>query len=136
MIIGLTRGSSRAHIARAAVESIAFQTADLLAAMRADSHVEIHELRVDGGATGNKELLQFQSDILGIPVIRSAIAETTALGAAYLAGLAVGFWASKDELSAHWRADARFEPQMPAANAARLTERWHEAVSRSLNWNK
>jgi len=136
LIIGLTRGTGKAHIARAAVESIAFQTADLLAAMNADSHTHLTELRVDGGATGNDGLLQFQSDILQIPVIRSKTAETTALGAAYLAGLAVGYWKDKAELAEHWRASGLFEPQMSPIEANALVQRWHEAVSRSLNWVK
>jgi glycerol kinase len=136
VIIGLTRGTGSAHIARAAVESMAFQTADLLHAMRADSAADLSELRVDGGATVNQFLLQFQSDILQLPVVRSAVSETTALGAAYLAGLAVGFWKSQSELAGHWRADARFEPRIGAAAASALMSRWHEAVERSLAWNK
>ncbi len=134
LIIGLTRGTGNAHIARAAVESIAFQTADLLAAMRADSNADLTELRVDGGATRNNALLQFQAEILQLPVVRSKTAETTALGAAYLAGLAVGFWKNKIELAEHWQSDRRFEPQMTAGEANALIERWHEAVRRSLNW--
>jgi len=133
-IIGLTRGTGKAHIARAAVESIAFQTADLITAMNSDSHSDLKELRVDGGATENELLLQFQADILRIPVVRSIIAETTALGAAYLAGLALGLWLSKEELSKHWRADKVFSPEMPERDAKRLTERWHEAIQRSLRW--
>ncbi|MBP6214143.1 MAG: glycerol kinase, partial [Pyrinomonadaceae bacterium] len=134
MIIGLTRGTGKEHIARAAVESIAFQTADLLTAMNADSHSTLAELRVDGGATANNALLQFQADILQIPVVRSKTAETTALGAAYLAGLAVGFWLSKSDVAHHWQADRRFEPQMPHAEAIRLMQRWDEAVARALHW--
>jgi glycerol kinase len=133
-IIGLTRGTGKAHIARAAVESIAFQTADLITAMNSDSGSDLRELRVDGGATENELLLQFQADVLRIPVVRSKIAETTALGAAYLAGLATGVWLSKDELSRHWRADKVFSPEMPEQDAKRLTERWHEAIQRSLRW--
>jgi glycerol kinase len=136
LIIGLTRGTGKAHIARAAVESIAFQTADLLAAMNADSHTHLTEIRVDGGATGNDALLQFQSDILRIPVVRSKTAETTALGAAYLAGLAAGFWKDKVELAEHWRAGGLFEPRLPPTEVNTLMDRWHEAVSRSLNWAK
>ena len=136
IIVGLTRGTGKEHIARAAVESIAFQTADLLTAMNADSRVDLTELRVDGGATCNDALLQFQADILQIPVLRSKTAETTALGAAYLAGLAVGFWKDKAEIAEHWQADKTFEPQMSAAEASRLMERWHEAVARSLNWER
>lgn len=134
LIIGLTRGTGKAHIARAAVESIAFQTADLLSAMRADSNADLMELRVDGGATRNNALLQFQADILQMPVVRSKTAEITALGAAYLAGLAVGFWKNKIELAEHWQSDRRFEPQMSASGANALIECWHEAVRRSLNW--
>jgi glycerol kinase len=136
LIIGLTRGTGRGHIAHAAVESIAFQTAGLLTAMRADSDAVLNELRVDGGASRNNFLLQFQSDILQIPVTRSAISETTALGAAYLAGLAAGFWRSKDELAEHWKADARFDPGISATAAESLLARWREAVHRSLGWNK
>ncbi len=136
VIVGLTRGTGKEHIARAAVESIAFQTADLLTAMNADSRVDLTELRVDGGATRNNALLQFQADILQIPVIRSRTAETTALGAAYLAGLAVGFWKDKAEIAEHWQADRIFEPQMHSAEAGRLMERWHEAVNRSLKWER
>jgi len=133
-IVGLTRGTGKAHVARAALESIAFQTGDLLAAMNADSHSTLKELRVDGGATQNELLLQFQADILQIPVIRSKIAETTALGAAYLAGLASGFWSSKSDLAEHWQADKTFEPEMSASQANQLIERWYEAVQRSLHW--
>ncbi|MEO6050520.1 MAG: glycerol kinase GlpK [Pyrinomonadaceae bacterium] len=134
LIIGLTRGTGKAHIARAALESIAFQTADLLTAMNADSNSHLTELRVDGGATRNAALLQFQADILQIPVVRSKTGETTALGAAYLAGLAVGYWQDRDELAEHWRSDARFEPQRTAGEANAMLERWHEAVGRSLGW--
>jgi glycerol kinase len=136
MIIGLTRGTGKAHIARAAVESIAFQTSDLLTAMNSDAHRKVSELRVDGGATCNDALLQFQADILQIPVVRSKTAETTALGAAYLAGLAIGYWRSKSELAEHWRADRRFEPKTSKSEAAATLDRWHEAVSRCLNWAK
>ena len=136
LIIGLTRGTGKAHIARAAVESIAFQTADLLAAMNADSNSSLVELHVDGGATRNDSLLQFQADILQIPVVRSKTAETTALGAAYLAGIAVEFWRDKTEIARHWQADHKFEPQMPSGKAKQLTDFWHEAVRRSLNWAK
>ncbi len=135
LIIGLTRGTGKAHIARAAVESIAFQTADLLSAMNADSGVNLTELRVDGGATRNDLLLQFQADILQIPVVRSTTSETTALGAAYLAGLAVGFWLSKIELAQHWRVGRRFEPAMAQSIAKSMIVQWHDAVQRSLHWN-
>ncbi len=136
LIIGLTRGTGKAHIARAAVESIAFQTADLLLAMNADSGVNLTELRVDGGATRNDSLLQFQADILQIPVVRSATSETTALGAAYLAGLSVGFWLSKIELARHWRSDRRFEPAMARSTAKSMMAQWCDAVQRSLHWNR
>ena len=134
LIIGLTRGTGKAHIARAALESIAFQTADLLDAMRADSGIELKELRVDGGATANDSLLQFQADVLQISVVRPRIMETTALGTAYLAGLAVGFWKSKEELKSHWQADRVFNPRMPQAKVKELRERWNEAVKRALDW--
>jgi glycerol kinase len=133
LITGLTRGTGKAHIARAALESICYQTADLLDAMYADSGIELKELRVDGGATRNDLLLQFQADILQIAVVRSRVTETTALGAAYLAGLAVGFWKTKEELARHWQADKRFEPKMSKEKAARLRAEWSEAVRRAVN---
>lgn len=133
-IVGLTRGTGKAHIARAALESIAFQTADLLDAMHADSGAELNELRVDGGATANRLLMQIQADILQLPVVRSKTAETTALGAAYFAGLAAGFWRSKSDLAEHWQADRRFEPRISMADAAALRSRWQEAVCRSIDW--
>ncbi len=133
-IIGLTRGTGRAHIARAALEAIAFQSADLLDAIQADSGKQLDELRVDGGATANALLMQIQADLLQIPVVRARTAETTALGAAYLAGLATDVWNSTDELATHWKAGERFEPKVKASEAASLRSRWHEAVERSLNW--
>ena len=132
-IFGLTRGSTAGHLARAALESIAYQVADLLDAMRLDSGDTVQELRVDGGAATNDSLMQFQSDILGVPVVRPAVTETTALGAAYLAGLAVGFWPSGIDTSAAAK-DRRFEPQMPSTQARTLRNRWNEAVSRSKAW--
>jgi glycerol kinase len=132
-IFGLTRGTTAAHLARAAVESIAYQVADLLDAMRLDSGDAVHELRVDGGAAANNSLMQFQSDILGVPVVRPAVTETTALGAAHLAGLAVDFWKGGLDPSAA-KNDRRFEPKMPPASARALRNRWKEAVSRSKNW--
>ena len=135
-IIGLTRGTGRAHIARAALESIAFQSADLLDAMHADSGKQLDELRVDGGAISNGLLMQIQADLLQIPVVRAQTAETTALGAAYLGGLAAGVWESTDELAKQWQAGERFEPKMKADEAASLRSRWQEAVARSLNWAK
>lgn len=134
VIIGLTRGSTAGHIARAALEGIAYQVADLGDAMQADSGVPLTELRVDGGASRNDLLMQFQADILNVPVVRPAVTETTALGAAYLAGLAVGFWKDADDLARHWKADRRFEPKMPRAQASRLRERWNEALARSKSW--
>jgi glycerol kinase len=132
-IFGLTRGTTAAHLARAAVESIAYQVADLLDAMRLDSGDEVKELRVDGGAAANDTLMQFQSDILGVPVVRPAVTETTALGAAYLASLAVGFWkGGLDPFAA--KNDRRFEPKMPSTSARALRNRWNEAVSRTRNW--
>jgi glycerol kinase len=132
-IFGLTRGTTAGHLARAALESIAYQVADLLDAMRLDSGASVPELRVDGGAAANNKLMQFQSDILGVPVLRPAVTETTAVGAAYLAGLAVGFWKTGLDAAAAAN-DRRFEPQMPASQARQLRNRWNEAVSRAKNW--
>ena len=131
-MVGLTRGSTAAHIARAALESIAFETADVMQAMEADSGVRLKELRVDGGASRNNLLMQFQSDALGIPVIRPAVSETTAWGAACLAGLATGVWTSQGDLAACWKADRTFQPAS-ARDATRLAE-WRRAVERSKNW--
>jgi glycerol kinase len=133
-IFGLTRGTSRAHIARAALESIAFQSADVLEAMQKDSGRTLTELRVDGGATANDLLMQFQADLLGVPVVRPKVLETTALGAAYLAGLTVNLWKSRDEIAAQWQAERRFEPRMEAGRRAELMARWREAVKRTLKW--
>jgi len=133
-ILGLTRGSSRAHLARAALESIAFQVADLLEAMQRDAGEKLTELRVDGGATANNLLMQFQADMLGVPVVRPRVLETTALGAAYLAGLTIGLWRSPDEIASHWAEDRRFEPQMDQGATAELLGRWRAAVRRSLRW--
>jgi glycerol kinase len=134
-IVGLTRGSSRAHIARAALESIAYQSADVLEAMQKDSGEALKELRVDGGAAANDLLMQFQADILGVPVVRPKVLETTALGAAYLAGLHTGVWTSKEEIAAQWQMQRRFEPRMPRSEAEGLLERWREAVNRSRRWS-
>ena len=133
-IFGLTRGTTGAHIARAALESIAFQSADVLDAMQKDAAITLKELRVDGGATANDLLMQFQADVLGVPVVRPQVLETTALGAAYLAGLAVGYWKSTDEISANWRVDRRFEPAMPRERVAELRGRWNDAVERAKRW--
>jgi glycerol kinase len=133
-IIGLTRGSTAGHIARAALEGIAFQVADLADAMSADAQTPVTELRVDGGAAANDLLMQFQADLLQMPVVRPTTLETTALGAAYLAGLATGCWPSAQELSRHWQVDHTFEPRMTAAEVDSLRGRWTEAVARSRNW--
>jgi glycerol kinase len=133
-LIGLTRGTGKGHIARAALEAIAYQVADLLDAMRADSSGDAGELRVDGGASRNDLLLQFQADILGAPVVRPEVTETTALGAAYLAGLAVGFWKDVASIASQWRVAARFEPRMPASRAEALRARWRAAVDRAKGW--
>ena len=135
-IVGITRGTTAAHIARAALESIAYQVADLLDAMAADAKIPLKELRVDGGAATNNMLMQFQADMLGVPVVRPAITETTALGAAYLAGIGVGFWKSVDEVSGQWKVDRTFEPAMARKDASALRERWTEALSRSKGWEK
>jgi glycerol kinase len=133
-IVGLTRGTTRAHIARAALESIAYQSAEVLEAMQKDAGEPLSELRVDGGAAANDLLMQFQADILGVPVVRPRILETTALGAAYLAGLTVNLWKSREELASHWRAERRFTPQMDSSRRQFLLGRWREAVTRSRNW--
>ncbi len=134
LLIGMTRGTSRAHVARAALESIAFQSCDVLAAMQRDAHQPLTELRVDGGAARNDLLMQFQADVMGVPVVRPEVTETTALGAAYLAGLATGVWSGKDELAQLWRAERRFEPLMQADERESLMARWRRAVQRAAQW--
>jgi glycerol kinase len=134
-MLGITRGTTSGHLARAALESIAFQSAELLDAMRADSGVALTELRVDGGAARNDMLMQIQADLLGAPVVRPAVTETTALGAAYLAGLAVGFWKSVDEITGQWRVGRRFEPRMSPATRDELRSRWSAAVGRAGHWS-
>jgi glycerol kinase len=135
MIIGLRRDTTPGHIARAALEAIAFQVADVLEAVQAES-APLDALRVDGGAAVNNLLMQFQADILGVPVVRPLVTETTALGAAYLAGLATGFWASPDDLAAKRQGDVRFEPAMdPKLRASRRAE-WQRAVERSKAWTE
>ena len=134
-IVGLTRGASRAHLARAALESIAFQSAEVLEAMQRDADVKLAELRVDGGAAANDLLMQFQADLLGVPVVRPRVLETTALGAAYLAGLTVNLWRSREELAGQWKLERRFEPRMDRSEAAARLDRWREAVQRSLAWS-
>ena len=133
-ILGLTRGVTAKHIARAALESIAFQNCDVLRAMQKDTGIKIKELRVDGGASMNNFLMQFQSDVLDVPVVRPKTSETTAWGTACLAGLAVGVWKDKKELSALWKADQRFEPAMSLKTRDALLSRWREAVERAKRW--
>ncbi len=134
VIVGLTRGSNAGHVARAALESIAYQSADLLAAMHADTGLRLRELRVDGGAVGNDALMQFQADLLRVPVIRPRTTETTALGAAYLAGLAAGVWRSRTEIAALWQADRTFRARAKPAPMRRLQADWHRAVARARDW--
>jgi glycerol kinase len=133
-IVGMTRGTTSAHIARAAVEAIAYQSAELLAAMQKDAACPVTEVRADGGASRNDLLMQFQADLLGVPVVRPAVTETTALGAAYLAGLAQGFWSSREEVATLWRAQRRFEPAMPLELRAELRGRWARAVEHAKGW--
>jgi glycerol kinase len=135
-IVGMTRGTNSGHFARAALEAIAYQTRDVLKAMEADSGIDIRELRVDGGATENDLLMQFQSDILGAPVIRPKILETTALGAAYLAGLAVGYWESQEEISEQWKEDNRFETTMDTQKVEKLIDGWDRALKAANAWSK
>ncbi len=135
-IIGLTRGSTIGHIARATLESMCYQTRDVLEAMIADSKVDLKTLRVDGGAVVNNLLMQFQADILGVPVQRPKVAETTALGAAYLAGIAVGFWSGPEEVARQWAVDRTFEPKMSQDQRETLYSDWKRAVERSLHWDK
>lgn len=133
-VVGITRGTTKAHLARAALEGIAFQVADVLTAMEEDTGVPIAELRVDGGAAVNNLLMQFQADILQVPVVRPQVIETTALGAAFLAGLAVGFWDSLEEIESIWKAERVFHPRMPAQQARMRRARWQEALQRSRAW--
>jgi glycerol kinase len=133
-MVGLTRGTTRAHIARAALESIALQSAELLEAMRQDSGLQLSEMRVDGGASRNDLLMQIQADVLGIPVVRPKVTETTALGAAYLAGLAVGYWNGIEQIRDQWQVDRRFEPRLSADERGRKIADWKRAVERSRQW--
>ena len=133
-IVGMTRDTEKEHLVRATLESIAHRTRDVAAAMAADAGVETDALRIDGGAVRNNFLCQLQSDIIQTDLVRPVVDETTALGAAYAAGLAIGYWNSVDELRSHWRADQRFQPEVPAATAERRHDRWREAVGRSLDW--
>ena len=133
-IVGMTRGTNKGHIARAALEGIAFQVADLLSAMRADSGIPLTELRVDGGASLNNLLMQIQADLLGVPVVRPKVSETTALGAAYLAGLATGFWSSTNDVATQWQVDQRYTPQMSREQSNAMQKQWQRAVERSKGW--
>ncbi len=133
-LVGLTRGTTRAHIARAALEAIALQSADIFGAMVRDSGIQLTELRVDGGASRNDLLMQLQADLAGVPVVRPQVTETTALGAAYLAGLATGVWQGGDEIAAQWAVDRRFEPSLPEPQRLARIARWREAVERSRGW--
>ena len=133
-IVGLTRFSGRAHIARAAIEAVAFQTRDVVDAVNADAEVPLTELRVDGGMVANETLMQFQADMLGVPVVRPRVAETTALGAAYAAGLAVGYWGSLEELRANWREGQRWEPKISVPDREARLATWRRAVSKSMGW--
>jgi len=136
IIVGLTRGAKKEHIMRAALESIAYQSRDVLEVIQKDSGINLEKLKVDGGAVRNDFLMQFQSDILGVPVVRSQIAETTALGAAYLSGLAVGYWKDKEEIARKWKADRKFSSNMDEETKEKLYKGWKKAVSRSLKWEE
>ncbi len=136
LIVGITRGTTDAHIARASIESIAFQTMDVLRSMEADAGMHIKEVRVDGGATVNNQLMQFQSDILGSNVIRPMVTETTALGAAYLAGLATGYWSDMKEIEQNWQKERMFEPIMPEEERKRLSHQWQKAINAVQAWTK
>lgn len=134
LVAGITRGTTAAHIARAALEGIAFQVADVLRAMQADARIKLKQLRVDGGACANNLLMQFQSDLLGVPVVRPKVTETTALGAAYLAGLAVGYWTNQQQIAAQWQVDRRFTPAMKPVQRKLLEAGWRKALERSKHW--
>ncbi|MCA9017531.1 MAG: glycerol kinase, partial [Planctomycetaceae bacterium] len=133
-LIGLTRGSTKQHVARAVLESLAYQSCDVFHAMEQDSKIKLKTLKVDGGAAANNLLMQFQSDILGVSVERPVVDETTALGAAYLAGLAVGFWQDQDEVTRNWALDLEFQPAMETTKRDHLLQRWKKAVGRAMDW--
>ncbi len=135
-ILGLSRGTTAGHIARATVEAMAFQTRDLIDAMQQDAAITLSRLKVDGGASVNNALLQFQADLLDAPVVRPVVAETTALGAAYLAGLAVGYWADLKDVSRNWLLERQFDPAMPAAERERRYREWQRGVERARNWTE
>src|SRR5690606_23964565 len=134
VIVGLTRYANRAHIARAALEAVAYQTRDVLEAMEKDSGIRLKALRVDGGMVANELLMQFQADQLGVPVVRPRVAETTALGAAYAAGIAVGFWKGESDVVANWAEDRRWEPSMDEDERERLYRNWKKAVTKTFDW--
>jgi len=135
-LVGLTRGSGRAEVVRAALEAVAFQTRDVLEAMVSDSGARLSELRVDGGMVANNFLMQFQADLLGVPVVRPVVSETTALGAAYLAGLAVGYWRDEEEIAANWAVDRVYEPSLSRETHDELYAGWKRAVARALRWEE
>ena len=134
LIVGITRGTTKAHFARAALEGIAYQVSEVLEAMQSDAGIQLSELRVDGGASANNLLMQFQADLLGVPVVRPRVLETTALGAAYLAGLAIGYWQSRDDIADQWQVDKRFIPVMPTQQVDTLKRDWQRALERSKRW--
>jgi glycerol kinase len=131
LMSGITRGTTKAHIARAALEGIAYQVTEILTAMQADAGVKLRELRVDGGASNNNLLMQFQADLLGVPVVRPVVTETTALGAAYLAGLGIGYWKNQSDIATQWQAERRFLPMMKAPQKKALTAGWNQALERT-----
>lgn len=133
-IVGLTRGTGRAHIVRATLEAIAFQNADVMDAMVKDSDIPLSQMRADGGASANGFLMQFQSDVLGIPVVRPSVTETTAMGAAFLAGLAVGVWENREQVAALWKADTVFQPGWTEGQRSEQLKQWHRAVLRAMRW--
>jgi len=135
-ILGITRGTTQAHLARAALESIGYQTRDVLDCMEKDSGIKLKELRVDGGAAANSFLMQFQADILGVPVVIQETTETTALGVAYLAGLAVGYWKDTDQLSRNFKVQKKFTPRMPVKQRESLYGKWKKAVERARGWEE
>jgi glycerol kinase len=134
IVAGLTHYANRGHIARAALEATAYQTRDVLEAMERDSGIPMHELKVDGGMVGNEMLMQFQADMLGVDVVRPRVVETTALGAAYAAGLATGYWRDPADLQGNWRADRRWQPTMVRGRREQLYRSWQKAIGRSLQW--
>jgi glycerol kinase len=136
MLLGLTRGATKAHIARAALEGIAYQVTDVLRAMESDAEMKIKEIRVDGGAVVNNLLMQFQADMIGVPVVRPHMTELTALGAAFLAGLSVGMWKDMQEIAHYWKEDKRFSPIMDEKTANLCKEKWKKAVTLARTWEE